>query len=215
MDTLLAGHKCPRQMTPEAGSWAVQWSGCLSGLVALQNLGSKGYEEKKEQVVDSIVERLQSYFPGLKDGILFRCDCRQGLEARAHMAPVHGSWLHVHCAPLPTCCIRVYTSSVTTSPTEITYHCAIMQGGGHTSHTQALPGSRRRLVRPHPLAAPAWHAGHAHEPHCHQGEPPRPTANMCSVVARRSTNKCRGPDRLTLMLMAIQVCSTVMWQTAL
>ena len=37
-----------------------------------QNLGGKGYEEKKEQVVDSIVERLQPYFPGLRDGIVFK-----------------------------------------------------------------------------------------------------------------------------------------------
>lgn len=39
---------------------------------SVQNRGSKGYEEKKRQVVDGIIARLESYFPGLEDAIVFR-----------------------------------------------------------------------------------------------------------------------------------------------
>ena len=38
----------------------------------VQNLGSRGYEEKKAHVVDDIVQQLERYFPGLRDGIVFK-----------------------------------------------------------------------------------------------------------------------------------------------
>jgi phytoene dehydrogenase-like protein len=37
-----------------------------------QGLGAAEYERKKEEVADSIVARLESYFPGIKNAIVFR-----------------------------------------------------------------------------------------------------------------------------------------------
>lgn len=46
--------------------------------VRLQHRGSTGYEDKKREVVDGLVRRLEPYFPGLSEGIVFRCACPHG-----------------------------------------------------------------------------------------------------------------------------------------
>jgi hypothetical protein len=104
-----------------------------------QNLGSKGYEEKKEQVVNSIIERLQPYFPGLKDGIVFRSpldNCLQPLHAYFSVAWWLLGWV---CFP------RLLRARELNSKGSV--HCKhrltkLWQGSGHAAHTQALPGPR-------------------------------------------------------------------------
>lgn len=41
-------------------------------LLQCQNDGTGAYEKQKERVVDSIIARLEAYFPGLQDAVVFR-----------------------------------------------------------------------------------------------------------------------------------------------
>ena len=42
---------------------------------ALQGLGGSAYERKKQEAADAIIARLEVFFPGITQAIVFRCGC--------------------------------------------------------------------------------------------------------------------------------------------
>jgi hypothetical protein len=167
--------------------------------VILQNLGSKGYEEKKEQVVDSIVERLQSYFPGLKDGILFRCNSLLCYK----QVLVWPQCMAFEC----TCCVHLCQPAAymyphpAWLPRRLEPHIIVQ-----TCREAGTPRTHRRFLG---RADGSYGPIPSRRPLGMLGMPMNRTAikvslreqqQTCALVARRSTNTCRVLG--TLMLTA-------------
>ncbi len=41
----------------------------------MQGLRGLAYERKKQEAADAIIARLEAYFPGITQAIVFRCGC--------------------------------------------------------------------------------------------------------------------------------------------
>ena len=61
----------PSIISPFLG-WPAQGWRDATAAVHCQGLGAAEYEQKKEEAADSIVARLEPYFPGIKNAIVFR-----------------------------------------------------------------------------------------------------------------------------------------------
>ena len=151
--------------------------------------------------MDSIVERLQSYFPGLKDGILFRWDSLLGVEGEcswpscAQRAPFHpASAVHTLCNLLKGS------------------HCSIVQScreaGTPRTHRRFL-GRADGSYGPIPSRRPLGMLGMPMNRTAIKVRLSEQQQHACSVVARRWTDggcdrlTCRWSDRLLLMLWPV------------